>query len=64
MHGLSRHPLANPAIDAPDVHIFTRSKQPWVVLPPNMPAVPEYYDRNALWPAESLERMRILRQGA
>ena len=48
----------------PNVHIFTDSKQPWVVLPPDMPAVAEYYDRNALWPAESLERIRILRQGA
>ena len=48
----------------PNVHIFTESKQPWVVLPPDMPAVAEYYDRNKLWPAESLERMRILREGA
>ena len=31
----------------PDIHIFTASKQPWVVLPPGMPAVPEYYDRDA-----------------
>ena len=28
----------------PDIHIFTSSKQPWVVLPPGTPAVPEYYD--------------------
>jgi hypothetical protein len=40
----------------PDIHIFTASKQPWVVLPAGMPAVPEYYDRNAYWPKESLER--------
>jgi hypothetical protein len=44
----------------PDIHIFTASKQPWVVLPPDEPAVPEYYDRRAHWPAESLERMRAL----
>ena len=31
----------------PDIHIFTASKQPWVVLPPGMPAVAEYYDRDA-----------------
>src|SRR5258708_21336930 len=30
---------------APDIHIFTASKQPWVVLLPNIPAVEEYYDR-------------------
>ncbi|MGH8362204.1 MAG: GFA family protein [Gammaproteobacteria bacterium] len=40
----------------PDIHIFTSSKQPWVVLPANTPAVPEYYDRNVYWPKESLER--------
>jgi len=42
----------------PDIHIFTASKQPWVVLPPDTPAVPEYYDRKKYWPAESLERRR------
>jgi hypothetical protein len=42
----------------PDIHIFTMSKQPWVVLPPGMPAVHEYYDRNDYWPQESLERRR------
>ena len=42
----------------PDIHIFTASKQPWVVLPPGMPAVPEYYDRNQYWPPESLERRK------
>ena len=40
----------------PDIHIFTASKQPWVVLAPDTPAVPEYYDRNVQWPKESLER--------
>jgi len=40
----------------PDIHIFTSSKQPWVVLPPGVPAVPEYYDRRQYWPQASLER--------
>ncbi|MGE5304716.1 MAG: GFA family protein [Alphaproteobacteria bacterium] len=40
----------------PDIHIFTASKQPWVVLPPNIPAVPEYYKSSEHWPAESLQR--------
>ena len=44
----------------PDIHIFTSSKQPWVVLPQGVPAVPEYYDRNIYWPAESQERRRVL----
>ena len=44
----------------PDIHIFTASKQPWVVLPQGMPAVIEYYDRNTYWPKESLERRAAL----
>jgi hypothetical protein len=40
----------------PDIHIFTASKQPWVVIPEGMPAVPEYYDRDKHWPAASLAR--------
>ncbi len=44
----------------PDIHIFTASKQPWVLLPPEMPAVPEYYDRNQYWPPASLERRAAL----
>lgn len=45
---------------APDIHIFTASKQPWVVLPPGTPAVPEYYDLREYWPAESLARREAL----
>ena len=44
----------------PDIHIFTASKQPWVVLPPGAAAVAEYYDRNRHWPKESLARRRAL----
>jgi hypothetical protein len=44
----------------PDVHIFTASKQPWVVLPPQTPAFEAYYDRTELWPADSLARYRAL----
>jgi hypothetical protein len=48
--------LDSPDALPPDVHIFTESKQPWVVLPPGTPAMPAYYDRDTLWPAESLAR--------
>ena len=44
----------------PDIHIFTASKQPWVMLPPDTPAVAEYYDRKQYWPAESLARREAL----
>jgi len=40
----------------PDIHIFTASKQPWVVLPPGMPAVAEYYSSKQYWPEASLAR--------
>jgi hypothetical protein len=45
----------------PDIHIFTASKQPWVVIPEGMPAVPEYYDLMQFWPEESLQRRIALR---
>ncbi|MBV8210810.1 MAG: GFA family protein [Burkholderiaceae bacterium] len=44
----------------PDIHIFTSSKQPWLVLPPGTPAVLEYYDRNVYWPKASLARREAL----
>lgn len=45
----------------PDVHIFTASKQPWVVLPPNAPAFAEFYDaRTGVWPEAGLARYMAL----
>lgn len=44
----------------PDIHIYTLSKQPWVLLPQGVPAVEEYYDRSLYWPKESLERRKLL----
>lgn len=44
----------------PDIHIYTQSKQPWVVLPPNVPAAAEYYKASEHWPAESLQRRAVL----
>lgn len=40
----------------PDIHIFTASKLPWVVLPEGVTAVAEYYRARDHWPAESLAR--------
>ena len=42
-------------------HISTSTRQPWVVLPPGLPAVPEYYQASEHWPAASLERRDVLR---
>jgi hypothetical protein len=52
--------LDAPELLPPDVHIFTASKQPWVVIPPGAAAFPEYYEREKLWPAESLARRQLL----
>jgi hypothetical protein len=49
--------LDDPASVEPDVHIFTRSKLPWVTLPESVPAFDVYYDTKKLWPASSLERL-------
>jgi hypothetical protein len=51
--------LVDPDRFPPDIHIFTASKQPWVVLPPAAPAVAEYYARKSYWPPESLERYAV-----
>ena len=52
--------LDEPARFPPNVHIFTRSKVAWVVLPDETPAVEVYYDMQQLWPAASLERFAAL----
>jgi hypothetical protein len=50
--------LDEPASLSPDVHIYVRSKLPWVTLPDGVPAFEEYYDAKLLWPSASLERRR------
>ena len=52
--------LDDPDALPPDIHIFTSTKQPWVILPPGTAAVPEFYDRKQHWPAESLARREAL----
>ena len=50
--------LDDPAQASPNVHIFTRSKMPWVELPETVPAFEVYYDSKTLWPPASLDRLR------
>ncbi len=52
--------LDDPTRLPPDIHIYTESKQPWVVLPPGVPAEAAYYKSSERWPAESLERRAAL----
>jgi hypothetical protein len=42
--------LDDPDAATPDVHIFTRSKVPWVTLPEGAPAFEVFYDPATLWP--------------
>ena len=55
--------LDDPSQVEPDVHIYTRSKVPWIKLPDSAPAFEVYYDMKALWPSASLERLEALRAG-
>ena len=50
--------LDNPDAVTPDVHIFTRSKAPWLDLPEGVPAFESFYKLAEIWPAESRERLR------
>jgi hypothetical protein len=52
--------LDQPDLLPPDIHIFTASKQPWMLLPAGMPAFEEFYEREQLWSAESLARRAVL----
>lgn len=52
--------LDTPNLLPPDVHIFTASKQRWVILPEKTPAYAAYYDRDALWNADALARRQAL----
>jgi hypothetical protein len=52
--------LDRPSGVTPDVHIFTRSKLPWITLPDSVPAFEVYYDSKILWPAASLERLKAV----
>lgn len=60
LHFIRVGTLDDPDRFPPDIHIYTASKQPWVVLPPGSTAVQEYYKSSELWPKESLERRAVL----
>ena len=50
--------LDNPDAVKPDVHIFTRSKVPWLELPRGVPSFESMYRIDEVWSAESKERLR------
>ncbi len=50
--------LDNPEAVRPDVHIFTRTKLPWLELPKDVPAFKSFYPIKDVWSVESQERLR------
>ncbi len=50
-----------PLLLAPDVHIFTTTKQPWVEIPAGVPAFAEYYEPDLLWPEHTKQRFAALK---
>ena len=55
--------LDTPEAVTPDVHIYTRSKLPWVALPEGVPAFQSSYRIDDVWSPESKERLRRNRAG-
>jgi hypothetical protein len=53
--------LDHPDAVSPDVHIFTRSKLPWLDLPTDVPAFDSFYQLDRVWSPESLQRFHIAR---
>jgi hypothetical protein len=56
--------LDEPAAFSPDVHIFTSTKQPWVLIPENVPAFEAFYDLKSTWSDASRKRLRALMSSA
>jgi len=52
--------LDEPGRLPPDVHVFTSSKQPWVVLPPDIPALENFYRASEVWSEQGLQRRAAL----
>jgi hypothetical protein len=53
--------LDDSSLVPPDIHIYTSTKLPWVILPDAVTAVPEYYRRSTTWPPASIERFNAMR---
>ena len=49
--------LDDPRAVRPDVHIFTRSKLPWVEVPKGVPAFKTFYKIDEVWSEESRKRL-------
>ncbi|HUY28903.1 MAG TPA: GFA family protein [Candidatus Binataceae bacterium] len=52
--------LDNPEAVKPDIHIFTRSKLPWIILPNDVPAFAAFYKLKDVWRPESQQRLNAM----
>jgi hypothetical protein len=52
--------LDDPNLCPPDIHIFTSTKQKWVVLGDRVPVRKGYYERDTFWPGDSLKRREAM----
>jgi hypothetical protein len=64
VHFVRTGTLDDPARAAPDIHIYTSTKRPWVILPAGVPAVAEYYRLADYWPPDSIRRFKAARAAA
>lgn len=55
--------LDEPGRVPPDIHIFTRSKLPWVGLPEGALVMEKFYSYRDHWPEEGFARLKAARQG-
>ena len=53
--------LDDPSRAAPDIHIYTSTKQRWVILQAGIPAVAEFYRPVDFWPPDSMARFKAAR---
>lgn len=56
--------LDHPDRFPPSVHIYTESKQPWVVLDSDVPSFEQYYNPSEFWPGESRRRFKAAKDSA
>ena len=71
MYGLKKHirfirvgTLDNPDQFPPDIHIFTASRQPWVLVPQGDRTVLKFYEIGKTWSYDSLKRLTALEKSA
>jgi hypothetical protein len=56
--------LDQPAAVRPDVHIYTRSRAPWLQLPPDVPAFEAFYDVAEVWGRDARRKAVWLQRAA